>query len=248
MVDFSNVHKSDNVEISLLTNPNRQSSGKVIRVLSSNSSETIVVLENGDKGKVVQIINSIDTIKERIMTESQYTENKENFGTLHMCDKVIPQTVQSFLNSEGGYLYIGIKDTGNLDERLVGLDVDFELISGSETMTNDKLCDKLSIKITDYLKKYITSCVPIGPLVELNFVHINNIQILEITIKKSPNPWFYQHLTKHNKPKQFELIFQNESFGKRCLDDFYIRSGAGKKPLQTSKEISDYLYQHFINK
>ena len=247
MADLFNVHELDHVEIILLANPGIQSSGKVIRVLSSNF-ETIVVLENGDKGKVIRIINSITAIKERIMIESQYTENKENFGALHMCDKVIPQTVQSFLNSEGGYLYIGIKDTGSLDERLVGLTVDFELISGFETMINDKLCDKLSMKIMDYLQKYLTSCIPIGPLVELNFVHINNIQILEIIIKKSPNPWFYQHLSKSNKPMQFELIFQKESFGKRCLDDFYIRSGAGKKPLHTSKEISDYLYQHFINK
>ena len=248
MADFSDVHESDHVEISLLVNPTKQSSGKIMKILSNDPSETIVVIENGYKGKVIRIINFIGTIKERIMTESQYTENKENFGTQVMRDRVIPQTVQSFLNSEGGYLYIGIKDTGNLKERLVGLQADFALLSDSETLTNDKLCDKLSIKIMDSLKKYLASDVPIGSLVELKFVLINKIQILEITVRKSPKPWFYQHITKNNKSKEFELIFQNEPFGKRHLDDFYIRSGARKELLQTGKEICDYIYQHFINK
>jgi len=248
MVDFSNIREGDFVEITLLVNRNKQSTGKVMLVLSSDPSETIVVLENGSKGKVIRIINSADIIKERIMTETQHTENKENLIENVMRQKVLPQTVQSFLNSDGGYLHIGIKDTGTLKERLVGLGPDFQKISGDESLTNDKLCDKFAREIMDCLWKYLVSDVPIGDLVELNFVHVDDVQILEIEIKKSQKPWFYRHLANSGKAKQFECTSQDGTKIRRHLDDFYIRDGAKKKLLETHKEVYDYIKEHFINK
>ena len=102
----------------------------VYKVLSEKDDPkgVIVILENGKKGHVIQIVNSAEIIKRRILSENQYSENKEVFGAPVMKTKVIPQTIQSFLNSEGGYLYIGIKDTGTLEERLVGLTFDRETI------------------------------------------------------------------------------------------------------------------------
>ena len=67
---------------------------------------------------VVQVINSIEIIKNRIMREDQYTENKSRFGEDIMRHNVIPKTIQSFLNSEGGYLYIGIGDTGEIKRKI----------------------------------------------------------------------------------------------------------------------------------
>ena len=249
MTDLLNIRKGDYVKISLLTNPVKQSVGEVMLVLDSDSSNTIVVLENGHKGKVIQILDSVDIIKERIRKgETQYVEFKKNFGEAIMRDKVIPQTVQSFLNSEGGYLYIGVRDTGkSLEDKLEGLDVDFALIdSNYKLISNDKMCDKLACKIKDSLQKYLASSIKIGPLIDLNFIHMNNVQILEIKIKKSPEPWFYQHITKSNKQKQFQIAFQDGIIDRR-LDDFYIRNVNAKELLHTHKEVYDYICAHFIN-
>ena len=247
MSDFSAVCVGDQVEIILLSNHTKQSSGEVFKILfNDDPNKIVVVLKNGDKGRVIRIINSMDVIKKRIMTEGQYTENKEKFGESVMRDKVIPQTVQSFLNSEGGYLYIGIKDTGELDQRLVGLGYDFELIDPEHNTTNDKLCDELERKIMDSLYKHLESTAQMGQLVKIHFVDIDDVQIVEIEIKPSPQPWFFKHITKKNKPKQFDLCFDDEKTS-RSLDDFYIRFGGAKKLLETHSEFYKYAKSHFTN-
>ena len=114
MDDFSNVHIDDYVEIMLFLKPTDLFEGEVFKVLSKNKKDPSEILTNGDKDRVIQIINSEDMIKKKIMSEDQYTENKEIFSEDVMQHEVIPKTIQSFLNSEGDYLYIGIKDTGEL--------------------------------------------------------------------------------------------------------------------------------------
>lgn len=240
------IHLGDRVKIATWTNPARHSEGSIYKIVSSDDLP-VVILKNGDKGRVIHIINSENAIKERIMSEDQYTENKENFGEDVMCSNVIPHTVQSFLNSEGGYLYIGVKDTGGLKERLVGLDYDFDLIRGSENIANDKLCDVMGRRIMSSLGRYLESEANLGPLVQIKFVHVCGVQITEIKIGKSPKPWFYRHISKSNKPQQFELHFNNKVIGQRILDDFYIREGGGKKLLQTHNEFYTYAKDHFIN-
>ena len=117
----------------------RHSRGTVCEVLLPGPPSR-VRLVNGDTGYVTTVIHSTEVVLRRIMNEDQYTENKENFSEPVMRDKVIPQTAQSFLNSEGGYLYIGVRDIGEPDERLVGISRDLEAINSSDR-SNDKLCD-----------------------------------------------------------------------------------------------------------
>ena len=234
------------VEITLAINPAERSKGKVSRILSGlGSDRTTVVLTNGDKGDVTRVIRSTAIIRERIMAEGQTTENKENFGEAVMREKVIPQTVQSFLNSDGGYLYIGVKDTGSLMERLVGLDYDFGQIKGSENMANDKLCDKLERKIISTLEKYLSPSTGIGSLVHVSFIKIEDVQIAEILVRPSSKPRFFRHLTKGNKEKQFDLYFKKEKMGARVLDDFYIRGGGSKKLLGTHEKFYEYAMERF---
>ena len=209
---------------------------------------TTVVLTNGDKGDVTRVIDSPNMIPKRIMAEGQHTENKEKFGEDIMREKVIPQAVQSFFNSEGGHLYIGVKDTGNLGERLVGLDDDFGQIEGSENMTNDKLCDELEKRILDALEKHLSSDAAIGQLVKIKFVIVEGVQIAEILVKPSPKPWFFRHLTKGNKLKKFDLYFDNKKLEARTLDDFYIRRGNSKKPLDTHEHFYRYAVERFGKK
>ena len=241
-----NVHVGDHVEIMLSTNPRKRTSGTVAYIFPDSSNDEItVLLKNGDKGLVFNIINSEEMRKERIMGEDQHTENKENFFESNMSNLEIPQTVQSFLNSEGGYLYIGVRDTGTSRERLVGLDPDFEQISNHKLLTNDKLCDELERKIMNALDKYLESDTALGPLVEIKFVRVSGTQIVEIDVLPSPKPWFYRHLARSNKPKSFELWFSGEKEGERVLDDFYIRRGGSKKRLPTHKEFYTYVMDHF---
>ena len=202
-----------------------------------------VRLENGDAGYVVNIINSRDVVLRRIMNEGQYTENKENFCEQIMRDEVIPKTVQSFLNSEGGYLYIGVRDTGEQSERLVGLNRDFDMID-SPDRSNDKLCDILQGMIIGSLEKHLRSNTSLGSLVEIKIINVLDTQIVEIRIQKSPMPWFYTHISKKNKRKKFKC-FDGQSMHERELDDFYIRQGNAKKRLDTHEDFYMYAENHF---
>ena len=246
MSPVSEVHIGDHVEITLVSDHMKTSSGIVhYKFPDSGDGWVTVLLKNGDKGRVIDVIDPEESIKQRIMNEGHYTENKKNFFEDVMSNKVIPQTVQSFLNSEGGFLYIGVLDTGTLEERLVGLDQDFEQIQGYKNMTNGEMCDEMERKIMDALDKYLKSNTALGPLVEIKFVQISGVQIAEIKITQSSKPWFFRRLSKNNKPQSFELWLDNKRVGKRVLDDFYIRRGGSKKMLSTHEEVYTYVMDHF---
>ncbi len=256
---ISDVHNGINAKISLLTNPNEYSEGIVHKVLSESDDPQgiIVFLENGKKGHVIQIINSVEIIKHRILSEGQYSENKEVFGAPVMKTKVIPQTIQSFLNSEGGYLYIGIKDTGTLEERLVGLTFDREIIENGrrakdwlekerkEKLPDEKVEDFLEMDLMTVLTKYLASDEPIAPLLEINFPEIDGVKILEIHIAKSPKPFFFKNLLSGGREIKFNIKFNNESFGQRFLDNFYIRRGGAKIMLEKNQDFYDYSKNRF---
>jgi len=182
------------------------------------------------------------------MSENQYSENKEVFGEDVMKYEVIPKTVQSFLNAEGGYLYIGVKDEGTLQERVVGLAFDREIIEKSKggKLSIEKFQDYLEMELNDILTKYLAFTSPIGPLIEINYPEINGKNILEIHIAKSPAPFFFKNLTRKNLPKKFDIRFANDTLGQRFLDDFYIRSGGKKRPLETFEQFYNYFKEHWL--
>lgn len=238
---LSDVCIDDYVEIRVEVD--ETSKGTVCAILTQGDRPR-VRLVNGDAGYVVRIIKSQDEILRRIMTENQYTENKEIFGEGVMRSEAIPQAVQAFLNSEGGHLYIGVTDTGGLDKRLVGLDRDFEMIQ-SENRSNDHLCDLLKMEIVDALNKHLSSEVSIGSFVDIEIVRVRNTQIVEIKIRRSPEPWFYHHNSKSGKPVWFQLKAPGKPIQQRVLDDFYIRLGNKKKMLHTHEEFYRYAKTHF---
>lgn len=233
----------DYVEIRV--EPEGNSKGTVYEILSQTDPPRVRLL-NGDTGHVVRIINSEVKILQRIMNEDQNTENKACFGEEIMRNKVIPQTVQSFLNSEGGRLYIGVKDTGEPNDRLVGLNHDFEMLDPSNK-TNDRLCDLLKMQIMNSLDKYLHAEMSLGELVSVEIVSVRKIQLVEVRIKKSPVPWFYRHISKNGKIKQFGICINGEQVQQRALDDFYIRQGNGKKLLDTHEKFYTYLKAHYQN-
>ena len=246
MSPVTDVQVGDYAEIMLSSDHTRTSSDVVWRIFPPSGNDwTTVLLENGDRGRVIQVINSEELTMQRIMREDQHTENKANFSEYVMRHKVIPQTVQSFLNSEGGYLYIGVVDTGTPEERLVGLDYDFGEIDGHESMTNDKRCDILKRSIMDALGKHLESDTALGPLVDIRLVQISGTHIVEIKILQSPKPWFFRYFIKGNRPQVFKIQHNDGKVEERELDDFYIRRGDSKKILSTHKEFYKYAVDHF---
>ena len=244
--DLSNIHVGDTVKIVLQSNPSKYYEGKIFQILvDSNTDKKLVVLEDGSRGYILNIINSIDTIKKRIMTETQHTENKSNFFTDVMQQKSSPYAIQSFLNSDGGYLDIRVQDAGTLQERLVGLEDDFKALhKESKNQTNDELCDNLERRIRSRLESCLQCNIQIDSLLEFNFIKINDIQILEIKIKKSSKPIFFNHISQNTKkPKKFQLHHNNEHITDRTIDDFYIRNRNKKKLLSTHQEFYNYAYK-----
>jgi len=251
---ISDIHEGIAVKIRLLSNPSEFSEGMITTVISKNDDEKgiIVILENGKKGNIIQINNSSKFIKKRILNENQFSENKETFGELPMKEKVIPQTIQSFLNSEGGYLYIGVKDTGTLEERLTGLIIDKKIIKESSRarewlernhkneLPDEKFEDILEMELMDTINKYLSCQTPLATLVFPVFVQIDNVRILEIHMKKSDYPVFYRNLSR-NGEKKFDIRYNNESAGQRKLDDFYFRRGGSKKMVEKSEDIYEYI-------
>lgn len=216
--------------------------------MKHDGSSKSVVLTNGEFGRVISIIHGESDIKTRIMNEGQTSENKENFGGKHMHDNSIPKAVQSFLNSDGGYLYVGVGDEGSLEERLVGLEYDFGLITQKTgNLSRDKLCDMLERRLMDSLEKYLSSEASLGSLVGVNFPTVLGIAIMEVKVERSSRPWFYRNLTRTDKPRQYEIWLDGKSVGRRSLDDFYIRRGGSKKLLHTHEEFYAYAKSRFSN-
>ncbi len=203
-----------------------------------------VALDTGKIGKVKRIIpNKNEELEKRILIEDQYNENKPNFRQEYMKTDEIPHAVQSFLNSEGGYLNIGIKDDGPVADRFAGIEEDLKCSHNPESKTNDKLCDEYRSRIMDSLDKYLESDTALGPLVDITFVWIRNVQIARIRVKSSPKPWFFKHYNK-TKPIYFDVKFGKFST-KRKLDDFYVRSGPRRAQLETMSDFYQYAKDHW---
>ena len=140
---LSDVHPGMYVKIK--TRNNEISEGEIIRIekKEDNTDGILVFIDNGNTGNIIEIINSIEKIKERILNETQNSENKSNFYQPVMQNEVMPKTIQSFLNADGGYLYIGVKDDAPPEEKIVGLDEDRKILEERYgKLSDDKLKDQ----------------------------------------------------------------------------------------------------------
>lgn len=252
------------VEIRLDLNSNENRVGEVHKInsLTDDPNGIHVMLKSGHEGYVIRVLNSPEIIKKRIMqTEAHNSENKEGFYEPVMRFEVIPKTVQSFLNSDGGYLYIGIFDPGETEEeRIIGLSEDREIIKQKlqSEFTETKFQDKLRSDIEDSLEKFLISEKNFGPLIDYDFPVIDGKTILEINIRRCSRPVFYKHWTKSNKEMNFKIMitgsllnglkYENDKIlFERRLDNFYYRDGSRKRETETFEEFLEYYNVHFQN-
>lgn len=247
---LSDISVGMSVNIRVL-NKNKFSIGKVCEIISKKDDPDgiIVLIDKGLIGNIFSIhdVNRIIEIKERILkNESHTSENKQNFYEPDMREKAIPATVQSFLNADGGYLYIGIFDAGNTpSEKFRGLCDDKEYVKQKlvkskqlqphEILTDAKFFDTFQSDIEKTLDKYLISDNPLGPLIDYDFPKIEGVTILEMSIRKSENPVFSK------KSEIFDLYQDGKKVGSTNRDIFYFRDGSRKKPIETFQDFFKYL-------
>ena len=244
--------------------------------LSNFQKDMFVKLRNGKDGLIYKISSHHDdpdgivvityegqedhvvfaSIKEDIRAETQHTENKDSFLSDIMKTKVIPLTIQSFLNSEGGRLYIGVQDGWVDGQQIVGLDSEKQLLEEEfkENFEKDKknsgknppeysfadFRDDYEMQIREKVGKYLTSDMHLQPLLFFDFPKVNGTTILQITIDPSKKPVFYKNLNTKNK----QITYAIPGLGDRTLDTFAYRSGNKKDYCYTSEDFFKYCMNH----
>jgi hypothetical protein len=222
---------------------------KVYEIFSkSDDPDGIIILStSGYYGHILSVHNLTEEIRARILkNEAHISENKENFYEPIMRTHVIPATIQSFLNANGGYLYIGIFDAGTTpSEKFLGLGEDREYVrkkfvnmgklQPSDTLSDNDFFNEYQSDIEKTLDKYLIADNTLGPYVDYSFPKIDGVTILQIEISISPNPVF------DNKPEEYQLYQNGQKVGTRKLDNFYYRDGSRKKPVENFQKFFKYL-------
>ena len=235
--------------------------GKIHKIKSKSDDlkGIIVLLKTGDEGHLLSIQNSRDHIRERIMSESHKSDNKEGFFEQIMHDEEIPQTVQSFLNADGGYIYLGIRDDAKTEkEKYVGLDTEKKILEEQQIksrklelgqeLSQGKFEDKYQSEIEDALEKFLDFDFELGKYVIPIFHSFYDKRILELVIKSAPTPVFYCIGGKKKKQRKYDVFLGGEKLTSRRLDVFYVRDGSSKKQIETFVEFYALAKNKYLSK
>lgn len=238
------------INVDIIDSTDGQKYSGIVDKIISNSDDPkgiVVLIRNGREGHIINIKNSDDDVISRILAEDHFADNKLDFLADVMKKIAIPQVVQSFLNADGGWVYIGVRDDApTLEEKLVGLESEkAEMEKKHGTMTWRKFEDEYVTQINDALNKRLSTEANLGKLVDPKLRELQGKKILEIYIKPSPSPVFYKFLNSNNKVRVFKLDIDGKSTD-RVLDEFHYRHGSGKKDCQTGDELYSYLKKRFL--
>jgi len=250
---LSNIHIDSLVKIKI-RDENRFAQGLVYEIFSKEDDPNgiYVLIDSGDDGNVVDIINDIELVKSRILnTESHISDNKEDYYEPVMANEVIPQAIQAFLNSDGGYVYVGaIDDAKTETEKFKGLEEERKIcelkllknrkIQLGEKLTMEKFKDIYQDDIEKNLDKYLSCNFIIHKYVHFDYFHILGKDILQISIDPGPSPVFYRNISSNNKPKVYRIYENNEFRTEKVLDEFYYRNGSKKRPITTFEEFYSF--------
>ena len=172
------------------------------------------LIEKGES-KIIEFKSSLFTYK------NQYGE----IGYSRHIKFNIAKTIASFLNSKGGFLFIGVKD----DKSIIGLDTDFSL--ASKNGKNDEK-DYFRLEVDRIIKEYFKASLP---QITGDFHTINNKLIYVFKISPSNKPIFIMNATNNDK-----------NLHKK---EFYVRlTGASSILYDNTEEIVNYCLNHWCNK
>jgi hypothetical protein len=126
---------------------------------------------------------------------------------------IIAKTINSFLNSKGGLLFIGVQDDGKIQ----GLDYDYSLFS------EGKEKDELYLQLDSLISTFLSNSLK--PYINGEVISIEEKEILVITVYPARRPVFL----KNNRDK-------------RVQKEFFIRSHASSRILKDIEDIIDYIF------
>lgn len=140
--------------------------------------------------------------------EDGKTERKSTFkydlrsgGHSRTVEKAIAKTVAAFLNAEGGTLFIGVGDDGEI----LGLEKDYSLMKKGSS-------DSFERELRQSLDRYLNDAV-VNECLRISFSSIESREICEVLIQPSPNPIvlrdegkeeFYVRVGNSSKPYSFK--------------------------------------------
>src|SRR5690606_26743289 len=130
---------------------------------------------------------------------------------------IIAKVICSFLNSNGGTLFIGVKDDGTIQ----GLDYDYSLFESGQR-------DKVLLELDDLISRYFGSGRK--PLIEGEIQEVNGKEILVVDVAASEKP-----------------VFLNNQFNGVTSKEFYIRMHASTRILNDVEEIVEYILNRNLN-
>jgi predicted HTH transcriptional regulator len=93
-------------------------------------------------------------------------------------EKVIAKTIAAFMNSEGGTLFIGVDDDGNV----IGLENDYQMLK-------KKNSDGFELELRQSIEKYLKNKIA-NEFIKLKFHKIDSQEICEINVTPTQVPIF----------------------------------------------------------
>lgn len=175
----------DHEEIKLFTSSELKENPYDVEKIKYPSEPSFVVsVENSTakKRKATEFTDWNDLIKKG---ENNFVEFKSSLRycyreekKMDYIEKAIAKTINAFLNSEGGNLFIGVDDNGNI----LGLDNDFKTFGKNNS--KDRFLLKFDNIIRDYLgNENITD-------IEGQFIQVENREIFWVKVQPSSRPVF----------------------------------------------------------
>lgn len=140
-----------------------------------------------------------------------FKTGKAGIGIKH----IIARTLCSFMNTNGGFLLVGVEDDGTIQ----GLEKDYSLFTGKNV--KDEIRKEVDSVITWFIGKEHSS------LIETEIVSIQGKDLLVIYSDKSPSP-----------------ICLNYRKYDQMVSEFYIRMNASTHQLNTQQALT-YCLRHF---
>ncbi len=138
-----------------------------------NRAQTLSLLTNGEDWKSIIKKGENDLIEFKSSLRWDYRQGKLN-KTL---EQVIAKTISAFMNTEGGLLFIGVDDNGNI----LGIENDYQTMSKQNS-------DGFMLTLTNVINQYLGK--ENHQSLSINIISINNKDVCIISITKSKSPVF----------------------------------------------------------
>lgn len=142
---------------------NRKSKKQARQITSYGSKDWQTIINKGEN----------DKIEFKSSLRWDYRQNKVNKELEH----VITKTISAFLNTEGGMLFIGVDDEGNI----LGLEKDYQALSKNNR-------DGFVLALTNLINQNLGKNM--HRLLQVNIIGINKNDVCIVSIDKSDKPVF----------------------------------------------------------